>query len=240
MGSIFYSMYFLKQPEVQCHHSVTIHTSTPVEVRNCHCLFLLRNENILAHIFLYKALFKAEFPQDSRCTTTGTKYWICEGWKAQAISTRPIFHNQFWFRHYTHNLGGSSGTEIIYTVSTQHTTKRSAVKKLSRKIPHTLGRKRAAKHSTHVSLWAMAMKLFLSGADGEESWPGSVFSEKPRQEKAQHQADHSRAPRQHHLQTGPHLATGKYRAKRDTTPSGLLITYKCPCGHLYITHYIEK
>lgn len=75
MGSIFYSVYFLKQPEVQCHHSVIIVTSTPVEIRNCHCLFLLRNENILAHVFLYKALFKAE--QDSRCTTTGTKH--CPG-----------------------------------------------------------------------------------------------------------------------------------------------------------------
>ena len=102
--------------------------------------------------------------------------WTCEGWKAQSISS--VHHNWFWFRHYTYNLGGTLGTEIIYTMSTQHTTKRSAVKNLPWKIPHTLGRKRAPKHSTQTSVWATAMKVFLSGADREEPWQGTAFSEK--------------------------------------------------------------
>lgn len=85
MGSILnFLIFFLKQPEVQCHHSSMIFMSMSVELgNNCHCSLnavtptgmsssssFRGRETVL--VFSYKVLFKAELLCVNTDTTRGS------------------------------------------------------------------------------------------------------------------------------------------------------------------------
>lgn len=140
-------------------------------------------------VFSYKALFKAELLCVNTDTTRGIKY--CTGCAKDGKRSPSVHRSWYWFWCSAHILVVSLCSKIMYTMSTKNMTKHSAFQKLPWKIPHVGKEERAQTVHIQMSMWANAMKMFLSGTDRQEAWRGTGCSEKW-WEKAQHQVDHSR------------------------------------------------